>query len=415
MDAGVIRSTAVVAFVLWVALMSVGPATATSPDEGLVVDRVEESPVEVRSSWSQAEMVEAARRSAPPVPSPLSAVLDPLGPADPARYTSGTPSGDFVPEDPTVRPLRSHGKLFFRSQGQSYSCSGTLIDSARRDVVMTAGHCVYDRKARRFVEDLSFVPAWNGNAESAAERTPFGTWPATTLVTTEDFRLAGQLGADVAFVRVAGEPGPTIGSRKITFGQDSVGRRVTILGYPAKPEPLFDGQEMRGCASSIVGRDTGRGAIFPAAMRAEPCRMGAGSSGGGWITPGGVLTSIVSYGYCPAVSGLCNATFGPVLGELARSLYSSEEIGGSRKPEVTVSAATDSPARTRSVSFEVGGSGSTPVATWCRIDSAPYRKCRDSVTYRNLRPGRHVFRVRAKDQTGRTSTERGLVFTVRGR
>jgi hypothetical protein len=412
MHAGILKLIVAVAVVVASALVPAGTSAAPSAETGLVVDTVEESPSEIRASWSQKEMLEAADS---PTPSPLSNILGPIGLADPVPQASTTSTGDFAPEDPTVRPLRTHGKVFFRSQGQSYSCSGTLIDSARRDVVMTAGHCVYDRKAKRFVEDLAFVPAWNGRAESAAGRSPFGTWPATDLVTTDDFRLAGQLGADVAFFRVAGEPGATIGARKITFGQDSVGRKVTILGYPAKPEALFDGQEMRGCASTIVGRDTGRGAIFPAALRAEPCRMGAGSSGGGWVTPGGVLTSIVSYGYCPAVSSLCDATFGPVLGELAKSLYNSEEIGGSRKPGVTVARASVSPVRTRTVSFEVGGSGSTPVATWCRVDSAPYRKCKDSVTYRNLAPGRHVFRVRAKDQTGRTSTERGLVFTVRGR
>jgi hypothetical protein len=406
MSAG-IRKTSV-AFVVAVVMttFSVSSVAASPATAGFAVGTVDESVSEVKSSWTPGEMAEAAANGSP---SPTPRAFSSIGPTLLSETAS---TGDFTPEDPTARPYRVHGKVFFRSRGDSFSCSGTFVDSLGHNVVATAGHCLYDRAARRFVEDLTFVPAWRGNATSSEERSPFGQWPARKLVATQDYRFSGQLGADIAFFTVSGEPTRQIGSRKIAFGLEEIGRPVTILGYPAKPEPLFDGKEMKGCSSTVVGKDNGGGVIFPAALRAVPCSMGAGSSGGGWVTAGGFLTSVVSYGYCPGVLSLCDSTFGPVLGSIAKSLYTSEGIGGSRRPSVTRASGPERIGEPRSVSFEVDGSGSTPVSNWCRLDGRRARKCSGKVTYRGLEPGRHVFFVQSIDQTGRRSVELRRAFTV---
>lgn len=394
--------------------LAVGLATASTPAvasfdrSGVAVGRVSETPAEVRSSWSPAEMLDAAANGSP-APAPRL-----LGGEDPVARSAASTEGDFTPADPTAPPWRVHGKVFLRIDGEGFACSGTLVDSAGRNVVATAGHCVYDRKTRSFVEDLTFVPAWRGDASGGEDRSPFGQWPARRIVTTGEYRLTGQLGSDVAFFAVQGQPARELGSRKIAFGLDMVGRKVTILGYPAEPSELFDGKTLKGCSSTVAGRDNGNAArlIFPAALWARPCSMGAGSSGGGWVTSAGFLASIVSYGYCPTSPGLCDSTFGPVLESGAKALFRSAAIGGSRKPSATVQPGPAIERGRRSISFRVGGSGSTPVSKWCRLDRRPATRCSDFVTFRNLRAGRHVFGVRAIDQTGRRSDETRVSFTI---
>jgi hypothetical protein len=36
----------------------------------------------------------------------------------------------------------------------------------------------------------------------------------------------------------------------------------------------------------------------------------------------------------------------------------------------------------------------------CRLDGKPFRGCRSPRTYRRLKPGRHAFRVKARDGAG---------------
>lgn len=386
------------------------PAYGSDFQASPLAESVDESPVQVRQSWTPAQMLRAAANGSP---AQTGGATDRPGSLTAIGSDTST-GGDFTPADSTAWPYRVHGKVFFRVRGAGFACSGTLVDSAGRNVVATAGHCVYDRETRRYVEDLIFVPAWRGDEATPAERSPFGQWAARKMITTDEFRLFGQLGSDVAFFTVEGTPSRDLGARKVAFGVDLVGREMTIIGYPAEPSALFDGRVMQGCRSTVVGRDSGNSTqlIYPAALWAKPCSMGSGSSGGGWVTSGGLLASVVSYGYCPAVPGLCGSTFGPTFGGGAKTLYRSEAIGGSRRPSAEILAGPESGKRTRTVSFEITGSGSTPVSTWCHVDRRRARKCSGSVTFHNLDYGRHVFGVRTIDQTGRQSTEARRAFVL---
>jgi bacillolysin len=48
-----------------------------------------------------------------------------------------------------------------------------------------------------------------------------------------------------------------------------------------------------------------------------------------------------------------------------------------------------------------GSAGLAPLRFRCKLDRGPYLPCRSPRTYRNLDPGRHLFRVRAIDRLGR--------------
>ncbi|HEV2786374.1 MAG TPA: hypothetical protein VGV67_08310, partial [Solirubrobacteraceae bacterium] len=73
-------------------------------------------------------------------------------------------------------------------------------------------------------------------------------------------------------------------------------------------------------------------------------------------------------------------------------------VGGAARPKLTFVKAP--PARTTATVAEFRFRTNARV-TLCRRDTLPYRRCRLGVTYRNLRPGRHVLTVRLRHD-GRT-------------
>jgi hypothetical protein len=223
-------------------------------------------------------------------------------------------------------PKRTHGKVFFRLDGQNFVCSGTSVKAPNRSLVWTAGHCVYEPGlvVGGFATNWQFVPAYRrGHA-------PFGEWPAQTLEATQQWKNSSPvpgIGIDPTYdfgaATVAPSPGGrrlqgVVGGRGIAFNL-SRDRRYHAFGYPAiRPPSEFTGERMFRCDSRLTGNDRTVGP--PAALRIA-CDMTSGSSGGGWVTNGGRVASVTSYGY----AGEPNSLYGPYMGNVARNLYRSEK------------------------------------------------------------------------------------------
>ena len=224
-------------------------------------------------------------------------------------------------EDPSAPPFRAHGRVFFTLGGEDFSCSGTAVASDNGSVVLTAGHCVFDRGGP--VSNWAFVPAYEDGAA------PFGIWDAEQLATPAQWRRKANLSYDIGAAAVAADEqgrGLTdvVGGRGIAFNQKRK-RTYQSFGYPAISSPAapeFDGEREYRCRSKLAGNDDppGRGpnTIF------IPCDMTGGSSGGGWVS-GGVLLSVNSYSYCEDDLGLvCDGNlYGPYLDGTAKALYSA--------------------------------------------------------------------------------------------
>jgi len=289
--------------------------TAQAADlSGLVP--VAESPASVRDYWTQDRMADA-------IP------VNPLAARQPAaERREGTAQRV---KHVTDRPERTHGKVFFTLQGTRYVCSGTSVDAPSGRLVWTAGHCVFQPGGilsdGEFATKWEFVPAYRGGKK------PFGEWPATGLGATTQWRhsggdcLPGGLTAcgdvrfDLAAATVARNGhGKTlksvVGSRGIAFNR---GRNQLYRGYGFPQEPPFDGEHMYRCKSHHAGDDGGMGAPKPLEFN---CNMTGGSSGGGWVADGTVL-SVVSYGY----EGDSSHLYGPYQGSAAKSFYDNVKSG----------------------------------------------------------------------------------------
>jgi V8-like Glu-specific endopeptidase len=102
------------------------------------------------------------------------------------------------------------GKVFFEGRdGKLYWCSGTSIQSKYRNLVATAGHCVYDIKANQeTVSRWVFVPGYyQGKA-------PWGVYVGKQAFTHYDFDVYEDFDRDYAFVTVYDGIGGTLNKPK---------------------------------------------------------------------------------------------------------------------------------------------------------------------------------------------------------
>ncbi|SNT60703.1 hypothetical protein SAMN05216276_10791, partial [Streptosporangium subroseum] len=93
---------------------------------------------------------------------------------------------------------KSIGKVFFLdAAGKQRWCSATSIQSKYRNLVATAGHCVYDDKANASVMDKwVFVPGYYQG------KTPWGIYVGKTAYVHYDFSVYNDRDRDYAFVTV---------------------------------------------------------------------------------------------------------------------------------------------------------------------------------------------------------------------
>ena len=237
---------------------------------------------------------------------PADNVLSGMPAAAPRKNPKQSAAAEQIPPPYTSQPTSTNGKVFFSDGGSNFVCSGTALLSGNSSTVWTAGHCVHDG-ASGFHTNWTFVPAYADGSR------PYGTWTARTLLTTSGWANGGDFSFDngAAVVNANGGQALTsvVGGRNIAF--NTARQQIYAAhGYPAAPP--FNGQRLWVCNSPLIYDDT---SANPPTMGID-CNMTGGSSGGGWIA-GGSVVSVNSYGY----TTLPNVMFGPYQGSVAQSLY----------------------------------------------------------------------------------------------
>ncbi|MFI6298288.1 trypsin-like serine peptidase [Nonomuraea sp. NPDC050790] len=137
-------------------------------------------------------------------------------------YVGNTKPGELPPigaekkvtvKSHNVNLPKSIGKVFFEGRdGNLYWCSGTSIQSKYRNLVATAGHCVYDIKANdEVVSKWVFVPGYyQGKA-------PWGIYVGKQAFTHYDLSVYEDFDRDYAFVTVYnGVGGVFNGSKQVS-------------------------------------------------------------------------------------------------------------------------------------------------------------------------------------------------------
>ncbi|UJR16949.1 hypothetical protein I4U23_003847 [Adineta vaga] len=211
------------------------------------------------------------------------------------------------------------GRVFWSCSSNSLSCcSASVVPSTSGDVIVTAGHCVYDTTALKWLINCNwiFVPAYyNGTA-------PYGRWPARQVAALNSWTQSNpNFNYDVAFVALSLVNGKHInqltGSQSLGFNYPR-NRPTYAFGYPVN---LAKGEVLQLCtgipsasrytANSYVGQGLSN------------CYMTGGCSGGPWLqsfnesTGSGVTYSVNSFTYSLAP----NTMNGPVFDSNIQTLW----------------------------------------------------------------------------------------------
>lgn len=194
--------------------------------------------------------------------------------------------GALWPGANTANPNLQIGKLYFDTDpGPAYSwswCTGAVVNSENRSMVLTAGHCVWNTSARRWYSNWLFYPGYQYGASSS------GVWSYRLASTTNNYYNYGYSKEDMAIVLLnRNSAGQTIvdrvGAHGISFNQ-AVGQYRYSFGYPITdsrwPGYTANGEDMRYCYGYDYYYSSGS---FAGQMNLT-CRMTGGASGGPWLT-----------------------------------------------------------------------------------------------------------------------------------
>jgi V8-like Glu-specific endopeptidase len=160
------------------------------------------------------------------------AVESPANPAaeNPPMTVSDPLSGAAFPGLPQVGAIFSYDD----SSTGSHFCTGSVVNSAAGDVIVTAAHCVYDSGSGTYINDIAFVPGYHDGQE------PYGIWTASKIVVPQQWTDAGDPDYDVAFV-VVHQPGSSARIQDVV-GADTLGidpsytAMARVVGYPSGTE-----------------------------------------------------------------------------------------------------------------------------------------------------------------------------------
>jgi hypothetical protein len=267
-----------------------------------------------RAAATQSAAAQAATASAPTSGTVTNASTDPwtLQPAPPAKKTSA--------------PSATVGKVFFRIGTKDFWCSASAVRAQNRSLVATAGHCAFDLRLNKSVENWVFVPAYRAGSQ------PAGIYVGHTLSTHIDY-AKGDYDYDYAFVTVTRgftwqatkDAKGQATYRRVDVGllQDNVGGQgITVsrgesimaaaLGYPAGPQPdgsrPYNGHSLKACAG-LTRKVASPTYMLDRGIAIKGCDFTAGASGGPWLigynkaTGTGLLNGINSLSWNRKVDG----------------------------------------------------------------------------------------------------------------
>jgi hypothetical protein len=276
---------------------------------------------EVRRYWTPERMAAAtpaqpsARRSAASGGNSVD-----LG-AKPMRTEPSSPSPAVIAEaaraagmsratDAEIMATVTAGHAYFIDpiDGKEHFCSGATVNSVKRRLVVTAGHCVHNGL---WMQGFIFAPGYNNGA-------PFGTWIALNLAARTDWIFNARPDADVGIAIMDNNFSgqrivDVVGGNGLAWNQP-LGQRVDVFSYPnARPTQLV-------CVGPTdEGVDIGTIGMAPCPINGEAAR---GASGGPMLLEYGLLgrgyvASVIANTFDPRP----NEVFGPFFENINAGLF----------------------------------------------------------------------------------------------
>ncbi|MCO5994550.1 trypsin-like serine peptidase [Actinoallomurus rhizosphaericola] len=191
-------------------------------------------------------------------------------PVDPRLVRQAGPP-DAIPSAGYTGGSRVVGALFLSNGTGRHYCTASVVGSAKRNLLITAAHCLYSPSGRTWNRNIVFVPKY-----SRGHR-PYGTWPVWLMVADQRWIDHGDPDADVAFAAVQEMDGrriaDVVGANELLINTGYF-NRVTVIGYPSRSNNPSD-RPIR-CAGQTYRQADGQ-------LRFDCAGFTGGTSGSPWI------------------------------------------------------------------------------------------------------------------------------------
>ncbi|MCI5146523.1 MAG: hypothetical protein D3923_13605, partial [Candidatus Electrothrix sp. AR3] len=115
---------------------------------------------------------------------------------------------------------------------QWYVCSGTMRDA---EVVLTAGHCVYDREeGYGWAQEIFVYPGYDGGTPATSETGAYGRGVGTQFTSPLKWVFAGNYNYDLAYITINRAVGMLTGWYGWSYGGDCTAPLYHNGSYPAE-------------------------------------------------------------------------------------------------------------------------------------------------------------------------------------
>ena len=199
----------------------------------------------------------------------------------PSRMAHATPLAERTPqrgraaEVPVARNVagsRVIGALFFNNGTGGHYCTASVIRTPKKNMLLTAAHCLYNQSTRGWHRHIVFVPRYS------AGRRPYGTWPVWLMVADKRWIEGGDPDLDFGFAAVQVMGGrriaDVVGANQLLINR-GYDNRIVVAGYPAKENAPAD--RPIGCAGRTFRQGKGQ-------MRFDCHGFYGGTSGSPWLS-----------------------------------------------------------------------------------------------------------------------------------
>jgi hypothetical protein len=281
------------------------PLAQSAADVQKVIDYWEPARLKQASSYSPS-------RKAPATPAPHTTTTATTSSSVLKEITSLPDSIQPARGDATMKSTlpSTVGKVFFKVGDKEYWCSASAVHSANKNLVATAGHCAYDFRQAKAVEDWIFIPGYTSDG-----KTDLGIYVGHTLNLHQSFASLGDFDYDYAFVTVTrgfewqvekddkGQPQKdakgNVLYKAVDKGrlEDNVGglgflwnQKFTTatyaFGYPAGEQPdgsrPYNGSALKWCYAKGTVKVTAPNWLLNRGISIR-CGFTSGASGGPWV------------------------------------------------------------------------------------------------------------------------------------
>jgi hypothetical protein len=188
-------------------------------------------------------------------------------------------------------PLDAIGVLAITHPGGQGQCNGTVLQSANRRVVLTAGHCVTEGTDFRFAPDhLGPIDDLLGCTHNCLGTSPYGIWHATSSGVIRDARYPNDQAYDLAYIvmddnAIGQRLGDVAPMMAVQFNQGR-SQYWRAYGYPGVQDAFTQSPILSRCSTGSAGSEAASGSVSTdPQFLTMPCKLlSEGSSGGPWTT-----------------------------------------------------------------------------------------------------------------------------------